>query len=106
MREELPDGRVKFTYGSGTTYYTPKSGRRNQKHPPGTEWWNGRPIYPLSLLPVDERVLPLTSPYRDRKPYTRRTSSQGDRPLDDLGVGDRATLDPVQDQLDGVEVVL
>ena len=63
MREVLPDGRVKYTYKHGrTVYVTPRPGRRKyEKRPPTPQ---------LEMLPEEERVLPMTHPFRDvRRQY-------------------------------------
>lgn len=70
MKEVLPDGRVKYTYEHGrTVYVTPKPGRRKWERRP-------EPVRPV-MLPDEERVLPMTHPFRDvRRQYKGQRKSR------------------------------
>lgn len=71
MREELADGRVKYSYPGGrTAFHTPVPGRSRGAQvvrPPGSVRVGGRWYAPLTLLGDDERVLPATYPFRDAR---------------------------------------
>lgn len=94
-RTVLPDGRIQYWYPErGYRYYTPKKGAKGpKKEGRHGAYFNHHWIDMQHMLPDDERSMPDTLDFLDAELV-----------VSDLFINPSTTLEPVEQQLNAVEV--